>query len=308
MLARSLARLALALLPLSGAACILTTADTGGELAMLRAQQREQADRIARALCASYYACGCEDLYPPHEDEAECLEQVSDELVARLEQGIDGGLDYDPACLDAQAELLEALGCASSSDVILDPELTRLSDAAARCHTFHGTVDPGEGECEPLPSARADDCSPGHACTEFAMCVTTEPLGESQTCDPEGRQPCAPGLWCLESWVSGALTCKRLPGPGQSCQEAGVCDFDGWCDTTDFICRPWSTVGQACMTIGYMQDSCGYQAHCSEGTCAALSAEGQPCGPGCAEGLHCDDDGVCARDRAVACDFQESLP
>lgn len=298
---------ALAPLLLSLAGCVLTEIPSGAPTEELRREQRAQAERVARALCAGYYACDCQDPYPEHDTEAECFEEVADEVAARLEQGIDRGLDYDPACLDAHAELLERVACTPSGQILLDVELWTLLDTAERCQTYHGVIDAGE-ECERLATSRGDDCEPDLVCNDFAICEATEILAEGEPCSGD-TGACAAGLWCIEAWPTGQGTCMRLPAIGESCEATlGQCDFDGWCDS-DQVCRPYASVGQACEGGGEFFDTCGgHEAHCTEGTCVAAPVEGEPCGQGCALGFSCGDDELCIRRRAAVCDMRESLP
>lgn len=289
------------------AGCVLTEIPSETSDTALRREQRAQADRVARALCAGYYDCGCEDPYPPHESEADCLDTVSDELVARLEQGLNRKLDYDPECLDAQADLLEHVGCTPTNLILRDTELWTLLDAAERCQTYHGGVNSGE-ECEALITARGGDCEPGLVCNDFSTCASVEVAGEGQPCTDD-VVGCAAGLWCIEEWLTGAGTCMRLPAVGESCEPTlGQCDFDGWCDFTDYTCRPWAPPGQSCEISQGGVDTCGYQAHCEAATCIAAPTEGAPCGQGCALGFTCGDDDLCIRARAHVCDAQETLP
>src|SRR5690606_12699514 len=155
--------------------------------------------------CASYYACGCEERFPAHETEPECVELISDQLVARLEQGIDGGLDYDPGCLDAQAELAEALGCATSDDLRAGSELAVLVDAAERCFTYHGAIEAGQ-EGEPLLTARGHDCEPGLRCDDFEVCVDATPLERDEPCGT-AWVGCAADLVCAHSFDMGFSVC-----------------------------------------------------------------------------------------------------
>jgi hypothetical protein len=301
-------RLATLLLLSSTAGCVLVEPAASGPLEALRRQQRAQAARVAEPLCAAYYACDCQDPYPEHVTEAECVEKVSTELVARLEQGIDGDLDYDPACLDLHAELLEGLGCASASEILLDVKLARLHDAAGRCRTYHGAVEEGE-ECDTLVTARGDDCEPDHGCNDFAMCISTVPLAEGAPCSPDDPPGCVAGTWCEESWTTGASTCVRPPSVGESCQAgSGPCDFDSWCDTTDFTCRRWSLEGEPCRDADAGEDTCDYHSHCQTGVCVAAPVAGEPCGLGCALGHACGEAGLCVRSRALVCDMQANLP
>lgn len=295
------------LMLLAAAGCVLVEPVDTDPHVLVREQQQAQAERVANALCAGYYACGCEDPYPEHRDEAECVELVLDGLLGRLEQGLDRELDYDPACLDAHAELIEALGCATATQTLHDPELWRLSDLTDRCRTYHGNHDLGE-ECEPLPTARGDDCEADLACDDFSMCALNEGLPAGAFCAEELGE-CAPGLWCVRDWLTDGGTCLRLPAVGESCQDTFECDFDGWCDSADFTCRPWATPGQACEGNEREPDVCDpLAAHCDAGTCVAAPLAGQPCGAGCASGLVCGDDGLCAPGRATVCDMQAALP
>lgn len=190
-----------AALLLSAGACVLTTPDFGAPLRVLREQQRSQAERVAAAFCAAYYACDCEERFPSHVDEDDCVEVITEGLVQRLEQGINDSLDYDPDCLEANATLYEGLGCTHRDDAALDEELSRQLDLALRCRTYDGTLTLNE-ECTPLASARGGECAPGLACDlGFQMCFELAPLAEGEPCG----ESCGPGTTCGDD-----LRCEAL--------------------------------------------------------------------------------------------------
>lgn len=302
MVRRSLSRLVV-VLPLLGTACVLTAYEPNDGLSELRAQQRTQADRVARALCASYYSCGCEDTYPMHETEAECVELIEEGVFARLEQGIDDGLDYDPTCLDIHAELLETLGCAADEDIPPSSELRWLIETTDRCFTYHGSHDIGE-DCLALPTARGHDCMPGLACAEVAICIDAAPVALGEPCASGMDQPCAAGLTC--AYAQGAIgrVCAPVAELGETCFDSAACSDDTWCDFSVSTCKARAQLGESCATA-----LCAYTLVCTSGTCTEGAGPSEPCPPeGCGFGLTCGDGGTCEARRAIACDYEERLP
>ncbi|MCA9704621.1 MAG: hypothetical protein KDK70_02090 [Myxococcales bacterium] len=306
MLVRSAVLLGLVSL-LGAPACVLTAPDVGAPLRELRAQQRRQVDRVATAFCALYYDCGCTEIYPTHETEDECLELVTDGLLGRLEQGINKELDYDPTCLDASAELLEALGCTTSDRLIVDADLERLYDAAVHCLTYSGDL-PLNQECTPLPSARAGECEPGLRCDDgLRMCFDAALLAEGQPCSSSGQE-CDSGLWCDWSNSAQQMVCIRPVAAGSSCLYDTFCELDTWCDPQqDFTCQPLPKQGEPCAG-SFDEGGCGYGLRCEQSVCVLEAGPGDPCDGGCQPGLRCNDEGLCELREAVVCDFEASLP
>jgi hypothetical protein len=305
MLARSALVLG-ALLLGTASACVLSTPDVGGPLRELRAQQQQQADRVAIAFCAAYYDCGCEQPYPRHEDEADCVEYISTGLVARLEQGIDDELDYAPECLEANAELFEAIGCALSSDLVADLPLQGLYDEALRCHTYDGPLQLNE-ECTPLPTARGDECAPGLGCDpDFKMCFDTTPLAERQPCTYDGP-PCDSGLLCDWSAQADQNVCLRPFESGASCIDSGFCEFDTWCDPDEFRCRPLPGPGEPCEPL-LDEYGCAFGLRCDMGQCVHEAVAGQPCSEGCGPRYVCGNHDLCEDRPALVCELEQQLP
>jgi hypothetical protein len=296
------------LLLLCAGACVLQAPDMG-PLAELRARQRAQADRVAAALCQGYYGCGCQAMYSEHTSEAECREQVSTTLVQRLEQGIDGELDYDPRCLDAHAELFEGLACAIDDGLFLDAALTRLLDEASYCRTYQGERELDQ-DCEVLITARGDECGPELACDPvFGLCVDTTPLPEGTPCDASGDGPrCAPDLSCDWSSAQDLTICIRPAPLGASCAAIGYCEGNGWCDPSDSICRSLPEVGQPCLALDGLPPAagCAWGLRCDAGVCTS-TAEGNACYVSCESGLRCEE-GTCVPGRPIVCDAQAWLP
>lgn len=297
----------IALLLLAQGACVLSVPQTG-ELAALRAQQQAQADRVADALCESYYACGCSAMYDLHTNHAECVEQVSTALFQRLEQGINRELEYDPRCLDAHAELFEGLGCSTGDALVLDTALSRLLDEASECRTYHGDLEVDQ-DCELLVTARGDECGPNLECDAvFGLCVDTTPLPEWSPCSQQGDgPPCAPELVCEWSWAQDVTVCIPPVALGASCAVTGYCEGDAWCDRSDPVCRPLPELGEACLAGLPPRAGCAWGLVCTAGQCTSATSEGSPCYVSCGPGLTCDG-GSCIPGRSIVCDAEAWLP
>lgn len=255
-------------------------------------------------MCESYYSCGCEQRFPEHETVAECVKLVGDEMFHRLEQGIDRDLEYDPTCLDAHAELLEGMGCATATEVLLAPQLFGLAEEIDRCRTYHGTHDL-QMECDPLATARGDDCSPGLRChPDFATCVANEVLAEGDPCGEGGDFECGLDSYCAYRPTTNDQACAVLPTVGESCAVEFMCTIGSRCDQQSALCVPLAAAGEPCEGSG----ACDFESWCDAGTCVPRLTEGQPCVVGCALGLSCGEAGVCEQGRAVICDARDSLP
>ncbi|MEM9460004.1 MAG: hypothetical protein AAGF11_37860 [Myxococcota bacterium] len=294
---------------LGASACVLSTPDVGAPLRELRQQQKEQADRVANAFCAAYYACDCVDSFPDHETEAECRTLISQGLTQRLEQGINRELEYDPECLEANVAFYEEIGCTISRQLFETDELLGLLDLAneaLQCRTYHGPLTLNE-ECTPLATARGGECEPGLACDEdFEMCLDISPLPEGEQCGDNGR-PCGSGLWCASSSTNVQFTCKPPATPGMSCVDS-ACTLGSWCDPTDFICHPFPELGQPCG--GRYNDLCGPDLSCNEERqCVAAAAEGASCvDTSCGSGLACGSAERCEAVPAMICNMEPRLP
>ncbi|MCH9680433.1 MAG: hypothetical protein K0V04_03280 [Deltaproteobacteria bacterium] len=289
----------------STAACVLVDSDTGSELSMLRSQQRVQANRVAVALCESYYACGCEERFPDHESEAECVKLTSDGLVARLEQGIDRGLEYDPSCLDTYAELAEGMGCTAEFDLIFDAPLFALISAADGCRTYFGINEDQQG-CTRLPTAHGDSCASNLYChPEFDLCVTETQPGVGNPCSDNGFLECGVDLYCAGEPSSGDLRCAVRPGPGEPCPDNSSCSIHAACELATETCVALPLLGEPCLS----NVLCDFGLQCVEGICIEGSANGEACGVRCGLGLTCnDDEALCEPRRPLACDLQDLLP
>lgn len=288
----------------STAACVLVDSDDGSALSMLRNQQRAQADRVAAGLCESYYACGCEDDFPEHESQAQCVELISDGLFARLEQGIDRDLEYDPSCLDTFAELVESMGCVAKGDLIFDAPLFALVDQATRCRTYFGN-DQEQQECTRLATAHGDSCAPGLHCRLGPdLCVNNELPSEGSPCTDAYFLECGVELTCAEQPATGDLRCTARPGPGEPCPGITNCDIRSACELDTETCVALPVTGEPCL----VDVLCDFGLQCVEGICIEGSSEGEVCGAGCDLGLTCNDSSVCEPSRALACDLDEILP
>jgi len=290
----------------STGACVLSAPDLGAPLRELRAKQSAQADQIAAAFCATYYACACMETYPIHETEEECAEHIREGVLARLEQGINDELDYDPTCLDANLEMLEGLGCITDDMVRFDREVAVLLETAMQCRTYDGDLVEGD-ECTPLYSARGDECGPGLACDDgFHTCFAVSPIAEGEPCDGQGERACAPGLVCGYSFQTLTNACLRPADVGQPCTEGSYCEADAYCDAT-LTCRRLPRGGEPCVDrLG--PDPCSEDFRCNAmSRCEPRPSEGEACGR-CQLGLECGRENTCEPRRAMICDLELSLP
>jgi hypothetical protein len=273
--------------------------DFVGELA------RRFCEPLARAVCATFTECGCEDWYSPgparcvEERTSSCLVTLGRELSSLLATGI---LRLDTEQLAACGAAIEARGrtCTPLTETEFYLSCARaFVDAAplgAPCATpseqgfacAGGAGSCASGICRPLAgegaacggpdSGRAEPCAPGLVCGARGVCRTPAAVGEA--CD--GSLDCTPRAVC-----AGGVCREARIAVGGACTQDDACVVGARC--IEGTCRPRST--RECDDAG----SCGAVELCREEgeyRCVNRRPLGEPCEPGgCVAGATCDFSG-----------------
>src|SRR5688572_12151565 len=124
----------------------------------------EAPETLAERVCSAYYECGCEARIPDRfTSQEDCELEIASEIQSDIDEGEEADLTYRPECADDIAEVFDAIGCDSLSEIIVDTDLLAELDRLETCKLFHGTRTAGQ-PCEPLESGNGDDCEADLLC------------------------------------------------------------------------------------------------------------------------------------------------
>lgn len=292
----------------------------------------EADDAVDAAYCERMFDCECAQGRRYDSLDA-CKADVDGRVEGLRSRAEVTGLAYDPACIGAWIDELDAVGCAAAFDDDDDDD-----ECQRPCNPLHGDVPVGgactdrggdsdcaqglrcdielcEGEntctglcADPCLGTCPGGCADDERCDDAsATCVALPGLGES--CEDDGQ--CAPGLGCrYEEGEVFSATCIALPREGESCSQLGLCADDLRCDfdplSTESTCVGPTPQGGACS--GHLECASGY---CPAGFCSALPGEGDSCAGtfACAPGLDCDGETErCIPGDPLLCSANLDLP
>ncbi|MBC8072114.1 MAG: hypothetical protein IAG13_27585 [Deltaproteobacteria bacterium] len=257
-------------------------------------------EHFDRAYCERMFECQCEQ-GRWFESVGACEQSVRDqaEQLRAVPQG--DGISYDPACVGARVDALDALGCATELDPAAD-------DCASRCPIFHGERGVDEA-CSLDATNQYSDCAAGLSCN-IQEC-DYDPVTGAETCTGSCTDPCAPqpgggcGTCDQDSYCDWNIEeCVPLPRVGDSCSNSGRCFGDAFCDASA-VCVAQVELGGPCS--GHRQCESGY---CPAGSCAALPGRGDSCAGtnACADALACDfETQICVEADALICQWPSGL-
>ncbi len=195
-------------------------------------------------------------------DMATCV----DAYVAQLSEEVEGlDLDFSPACLEEILDFYAEIRCETGAQTLsFRPQCPLLAgDGREPCVLLSGLE--GQGST----------CSWSSQCHSDGVCRDGYPFLNSV----EIGQPCT-----------------RDVAPGQ---ESMPCDYEGYCDPTQYVCVPDVGIGEACPDA----TACSIEAYCAgpnasaPDTCQPRAKVGDACEPGSGyEGCEtlCDDGGCAA--------------
>lgn len=283
-------------------AAILSGALAGG--CQIEDPAAQDVERLLTVLCEQTETCRCAG-----SEEQNACDVRRTTWDARLEFGRAQGLIFDAECVESIETRVQARGCL---DATTDDGVHLCENF---CAVFHGNIALGD-ECDGHDTVTSN-CVQGTTCLDgrcVEPCDTLAGLPEGALCrDEVGEQfdDCADNLIC----DFDSRQCTTLPEVGELCTSNGVCTRDAFCDWNTQTCRAAAAIGERCdelsecvseaycdwdegnsvcranRTIG---QSCR-QAPCADGlvcdqtrdACVNPADEGESCGGGCADGLHC---------------------
>ncbi len=236
----------------------------------LQTEDGEPIDLVALAIkhCESEQQCCVPPARPQTApDVARCGPSQYIDYLNAAESGAADGLWADPECFERQAECHEPP--------------TRCEPP---CKTFYGTRGLGE-TCEGWPPGH-DDCAQGLLCQTYTARIydCDDPFGNK--CSEERTRCIDP----CESFTD--IECRAGDHPPR-CGPDSYCDDvylpDDVLDDTFGTCRPRPQIGEPCA---------GSEAHCGPDAFCDLDAVGGPtCAALLAEGVPCGDDYECTSSR-----------
>lgn len=229
--------------------------------------------RVAKRLCPTQDACGCEE----HEMIQDCFATVRDAVNESETEAVDLGLTYDDECMDAFVRGIDTLAACEPSDG---------RSWIPGCSVYFGEGEVGDA-CrfvEVYPPMQT--CRRSLSC-EDRICVdlTNRPVvGEGAVCDDRVTTPdlvvCAEGLVC-DLFDSGRCIPRApLSVEGDACEHPTACEQGLYCRPAEGavepspsapgVCSPNTADGAACDSLF----ECEYM--CLDGRCA--SAPAMACG------------------------------
>jgi hypothetical protein len=246
-------------------------------------------------VCTRALSCECSQLNEV-ETQSDCELAATPLYEAEREAALLGGATFDLDCAEDTLERMRNSTC----DQLTTGSLCKV------CKPYVGTKLWGDQcdsdwECEGRLRCMLFDFSPVPVCVD--PCEAEQPfLVEGDGCFEDA--PCDGDLWCDQR----TSTCQVLPAVGAECP-FGRCEEDGYCDLDTGMCVAHDSSAE-CTYVG----QCGPDMVCSSsdvtapGTCGALPAADQPCGPWgeCEVGLNCEDD-TCRVPEKFICDELERV-
>jgi hypothetical protein len=278
------------------------------------------------AYCERIVDCGCDAIYLP--TPSECRTDLRQRLQELQAAGEENQLIYDPTCLAADVDWLDALDCGwVGDDDDHDDECVR------PCAPYYGDRMAGQS-CRTF-GAGASNCAQGLSCDDRNYCdtgdcsfVCHDPCARADVGQHCREMPCVDGAACDYD----ADRCIAAPGPGEPCSEYGcsddaVCNYDtnmcvalpvsgepcvqGEC-AEDLFCAndPNDPAVQICMgRLANGEECTGHlqcESHnCPAGHCEPRPGEGEACAGVCDTGLECDSASeVCVRTEPAVCSIE----
>ncbi len=268
--------------------------------------------QVGNVICGPQFSCGCPSEQLFYESEAQCRD-VARTLANDLRSTIsDNNLQWDPLCLGANLQIIEAAGC-DPSFAVEEPDDD--DECVAPCNMVHGDKTAGQ-PCQWFGSGYSD-CAQGLDCngSECVDPCATGPTGPAGNC----YDGCGTGYVC--DW-SGEIdgVCVPIPEAGQPCPQ-GACAGEAFCELEDpndpmtqLVCKTPVEIGESCR--GHSQCRSGY---CPAGFCDELPGEGESCRGTfvCSSGLDCVPENpdqpessafICAAGAPAICDISIPLP
>jgi hypothetical protein len=240
------------------------------------------ADRIARQLCASLYACECGGVDTAFASEAACVEQVRTNVQTMIDQTLTAGGTWNDDCAGQMVAAWTKWECLGP---IAGRRLANYDRRA--CPVLEGNAFAGSG-CDITPLG--DDCDPSSVCVG-GICIESQvpvPLGE--VCQFDWQElPCVPEGYCAYQAESGTRICEPPRSAGDSCDDNYGCGAPNMmCKYETLICEVGPAAGEPCFD-GF---TCGPGLYCDGGkdfTCQ----ERFEIGDGCSGNSVCPIDASC---------------
>lgn len=232
-------------------------------------------ERFAQQICASWYACACDQAAAQFASEDECVAQLRETYEIRIDELLNEGATWNADCAGQLVASWSSWECLGPNQAWAKGPFD-----ARVCPIVKGNFESG-AECD--SSLIGDQCAAGSVCVGGVCITTAVPISLGDVCEYDWQQlPCVAGSFCSYDQASGVRICKPLPALGDSCSfdDGFLCGEPSQgliCSYETYTCEPAPTVDEPCFD-GYY---CGANNYCDGGkdfTCQQRFELGDSCG------------------------------